>query len=287
MTSPCFGWFERRPTTLSSPKHVGREALQARFGPHSTKIRAPASAERGRPASRTRTGEATWRLRHPVEHLLDHVAVGRRTGRSGGSGQPVGSCGWTQAEGLEHCADGNAARGHPGGERVADRGGDRRGRPSAWTAPAALFDSRSAADDDLVVRARRSRARHIRRSPRTHCSTSPSRGARAASLISPGCPFAEAGPPGLDAPTTASSASWKDRPPAATSAPYSPTEWPITMSGAMPYSAQQAVSAMSTVITAGCVISVGRSSASPSPRPPRRGIGEDDVRELAALETGA
>ena len=62
---------------------------------------------------------------------------------------------------------------------------------------------------------------------------------------------------------TASSAAANDSAPAATSAPYSPRLWPMTMSGAMPYAASSRVSAMSTVSTAGCVISVGAA-------PPRR-----------------
>ncbi len=54
----------------------------------------------------------------------------------------------------------------------------------------------------------------------------------------------------------ASSASAKGSTSADTSAPYSPSEWPITMSGSKPYSASSRHIAVSIVSTAGCVIAV-------------------------------
>jgi hypothetical protein len=55
---------------------------------------------------------------------------------------------------------------------------------------------------------------------------------------------------------TASIAASNVSEPAATSAPYSPTLWPITMSGRMPYASSSWVSPSSMVATAGWVISV-------------------------------
>ena len=55
---------------------------------------------------------------------------------------------------------------------------------------------------------------------------------------------------------TAVRASPKGMPPAATRAPYSPREWPITISGSTPYDAKRRDRAVSTVSTAGWVTAV-------------------------------
>ncbi len=55
---------------------------------------------------------------------------------------------------------------------------------------------------------------------------------------------------------TASSEASNDSAPAATSAPYSPRLWPITMSGRTPYAPSMRVNARSVASTAGWVISV-------------------------------
>ena len=58
----------------------------------------------------------------------------------------------------------------------------------------------------------------------------------------------------------------------------------MTMSGAIPYAASSRVSAMSTVSTAGCVISVCLSSSSACATASGSAVGEDDIGRAAALE---